>query len=273
MKRIVAQTPRNKRRGESLFEVVVVMSVMVGLASMSWPTLRASLSKNELQSAARQVASDMSKARLKAMESGVPYEFRYQPDQRKYEITALHAPEATVAKDEGAQAPAEATTAEEPEKICRELSEGLKFVAAQLAKEEEAAKPVELASADTEWSRPIVFYPNGRSSTGRLELEGARDFRVEIKLNSLTGAPSRGRSIGTAKRPEWNLKPGLNLTRRNNNAPTQARRILPDGGPARHQYPGREHGRPGGACQPGTAQFLSRVSPGTGPGPVPVPDE
>ncbi|MCA9018382.1 MAG: hypothetical protein KDA77_23880, partial [Planctomycetaceae bacterium] len=71
----------SKRRGESLAEMVVVMSVIVGMASMSWPTIRNSLSKSQLQSAAKQVSADMSKARLTAIQTGVPQEFRFQPDQ------------------------------------------------------------------------------------------------------------------------------------------------------------------------------------------------
>lgn len=181
------------RRGESLFEILVVMSVLVGLASLGWPQLQTSLRKSELQSAARQISKDLSQARMKAMQTGIPYEFRYQPEQRTYEILAQQAPGAgeVAASSEGAPLEDKTTTEQpEPERIRREIAEGLKFVAlAEVSnKAAETSAPLELASADTDWSRPIVFYPNGRSSPGMVELEGDREFRVEIRLNSLTGA-------------------------------------------------------------------------------------
>lgn len=56
MKTFIPTPERQKRRGESLVEMVVVMSVIAGLASMSWPTVRNSMNKSRLQSAASRIA-------------------------------------------------------------------------------------------------------------------------------------------------------------------------------------------------------------------------
>lgn len=186
---------RKSRRGESLAEMVVVMSVIVGMASMSWPTIRNSLSKSQLQSAAKQVSADLSKARLTAIQTGVPQEFRFQVDQNAYEI----APRMRVTAHAAAAGVESATEDSEDSEdaIQHQLADGLKFI---IAKPEEEAAPQEtiLASADATWSEPIIFYPNGRASQAAFELEGDQGMRVEIKLNSMTGTPK----LGSLQKPE-----------------------------------------------------------------------
>jgi prepilin-type N-terminal cleavage/methylation domain-containing protein len=57
-----------------------------------------------------------------------------------------------------------------------------------------------------EWSPPIVFYPNGRTSDATLQLSGDRDYRVRVMLRGITGAitvghlevPDRGTEIPLA---------------------------------------------------------------------------
>lgn len=179
---------KNKRRGESLAEMVVVMSVIVGMASMSWPSIRNSLSKSQLQSAAKQVSSDLSKARLNAIQTGVPQEFRYQPDRNCYEIeprttSELKGTASELATDDAAAHP------EDDSAIHRELADGLKFILAE-GKSEEPRETL-LASAG-EWSDPIIFYPNGRASQAEFGLEGDHGMRVEIRLNGMTGTTKLG---------------------------------------------------------------------------------
>lgn len=183
-------TPTNvssKRRGESLAEMVVVMSVIVGMASMSWPTIRNSLSKSQLQSAAKQVSADMSKARLTAIQTGVPQEFRFQPDQNAYEIAPrIEGTLNAAAKGMVTDADVEA---EDESAGHRELSEGLKFILADSHSQE--SEETVLASAG-EWSDPIIFYPNGRASQASFRLEGDQGMRVEIRLNGMTGTTKLG---------------------------------------------------------------------------------
>ena len=190
MKTFIPTPERQKRRGESLVEMVVVMSVIAGLASMSWPTVRNSMNKSRLQSAAKQVSADLSKARLLAIETGVAQEFRYQPEQSCYEI----APRATSDMEQQSVTVSESAEIDEesenPSEIHRELMDGFKFV----LHDQQQVPPREtvIASADSEWSKPIVFFPNGRASQATVELEGDQGMRVEILLNGMTGTTKLG---------------------------------------------------------------------------------
>lgn len=187
---IPAPPCQHKRRGESLAEMVVVMSVIVGMASMSWPTIRNSMSKSQLQSAAKQVSADLSKARLTAIQTGVPQEFRFQMDQNAYEISPRLISTLDAAKSASQKSAETATESEEVEVTHKQLSDGLKFTMGK--RSEEKQEETLLASADTEWSRPIVFFPNGRASQAAFELEGDQGLRVEIRLNAMTGATKLG---------------------------------------------------------------------------------
>lgn len=187
---IPAPPCQHKRRGESLAEMVVVMSVIVGMASMSWPTIRNSMSKSQLQSAAKQVSADLSKARLTAIQTGVPQEFRFQMDQNAYEISPRLISTLDAAKSASQESAETATESEEVEVTHKQLSDGLKFTMGK--RSEEKQEETLLASADTEWSRPIVFFPNGRASQAAFELEGDQGLRVEIRLNAMTGAAKLG---------------------------------------------------------------------------------
>lgn len=47
------------------------------------------------------------------------------------------------------------------------------------------------------WSEPIVFYPNGRTSDAEIELAGDRDYRIQLTLRGITGAIT----VGALQRP------------------------------------------------------------------------
>lgn len=185
----IRPTPKFRlaRRGESLAEMVVVMSVIVGMASLSWPSIRNSLGKSQLQSAARQVSADMSKARLTAIKTGVAQQFRFQPDQSSYEIAPKDPGEFKVASDVMTASDTKTDPGDEST-LHRAIADGLKFIPPERSSEK---RETLLASAG-EWSNPIIFYPNGRASQASFELEGEQGIRVEIRLNGMTGATKLG---------------------------------------------------------------------------------
>ena len=45
-----------------------------------------------------------------------------------------------------------------------------------------------LGSVEADWSQPILFYPDGTTSTARLVLKNERDHSIELSLRGLTGA-------------------------------------------------------------------------------------
>lgn len=79
------QRSRPKHSGYSLLEMLIVVAVVMLLATLSWPALRRPLGKTRLRQAAKQLRAELIRARLEAIRSGKPQQFRYQPGTGRYE--------------------------------------------------------------------------------------------------------------------------------------------------------------------------------------------
>lgn len=198
-----------KRAGYTLFEMLMVQALLVAMVAASWPALRSPLGKSQLVDAARQLRVELIKARHKAIETGVAQQFRYQPGAGVYEITPagkskskdpLHV--AATTKRPSGKSGKSLSTDEEFAAICRELPAEVSFAdLCARADDVSDGSPVLEANhtardpwsvGDEEWSSPVVFHPNGRTSNAKICLRGASDFEIEVSLRGLTGIASIG---------------------------------------------------------------------------------
>lgn len=210
MKCIMDKT-NHQRRGHSMMEMVVVMSVLAGMAALSWPMLKSPMDKHRLHAAAQEVSAAMAKARLKAMQSGEAQVFRVQLHTGKFQVVALSSEESNltpdsnttedVAEDSSDVDPSEHSpmneVADQLSEEC-ELPDGVCF---EVAAEDEDDAP-ELAKtseeSEDEWMDFAVFYPDGGTCNAVMGLHGAPDFHVDLKLSGLTGVVR----IGETRRQE-----------------------------------------------------------------------
>jgi prepilin-type N-terminal cleavage/methylation domain-containing protein len=175
-------------RAFSLLELLIVLAVLAGVAALSWPAVGGLLAKSELRSAARQVRAVLTKARLEAMESSQVVRFRYQPGTGRFEIARAGSSVAAQPPADGLprttrlgdDAPGESLFASEVRFEGRGLTRDL----------DKSAEPAEGSAA--EWSPPIWFFPNGRTSPAHILLGGRRNFRVQVSLRGVTGAVAIG---------------------------------------------------------------------------------
>ncbi len=198
----------------SLLEMLVVLSLLGVMLSMTWPSMRKTLGKSQLREAAKQVRTQLATARLTAMESGQPHQFRYQPGTGRFVITPLDAPwDAPFDPDEQAPATSARSSAatgirhsEDLDDNCarrpvQSLCGGVIFgtadirhavgqsrdVNSSLTTTNEPPTRETVASQHADWSAPIVFYPNGRSADATVRLYGERDFQVDVNLRGVLG--------------------------------------------------------------------------------------
>lgn len=235
--------------GYTLFELLIVLSVLTAIAGLSWPTLRKSLTKGQLSDAAKQLRVELARTRLKAIRTGHAQQFRYQPGHNIFEIIPLW-PEveetsesdvdgvgsersgsdimgtgrtgATSDRPVGTDLSDESTLTAET--AWQELPQGIQFgeprsslsmlipelesgdvidlVPDEGPREPGASGPLDEYSFDEfDWSAPILFYPNGRTTNARITLKGQRGFEVTVTLRGLTGTAR----IGPLVRPEQPL--------------------------------------------------------------------
>lgn len=216
----------DRRRGFTLIEILVVLALVVVLASISWPALQGTFQRSELESAAKQVTNELSKVRLKAIETGVAQKFRFQPGKGSYEITPcpgglleLHqelkdesdllSDSSTSFEEDDSVSPygedLSSANSDEPllardkvEKVTlAELPVGIAFsgVKRRHHREEETevtAEAEEVWMDDEGWSRPVIFFPNGQSTGGQIFLEQKPGLAIDLQLRGLTGEATVG---------------------------------------------------------------------------------
>jgi prepilin-type N-terminal cleavage/methylation domain-containing protein len=183
-------------RGFTLVEMLIVLAVLALLSSLSWPAVRGMLGKGELREAAKQVRVALVKARLGAIESGVAQSFRYLPGSERFEVVPLP----TSLDEEKRPSPSRfRPRLSENEPIPGFLPQGVMFeendprVAARVSPPPQAGEgPGVRGRDDANWSTPIVFFPNGRSSNARIRLAGPRGLSVEVTLRGTNGATRIG---------------------------------------------------------------------------------
>jgi prepilin-type N-terminal cleavage/methylation domain-containing protein len=180
------------RRGFSLLEMLLVLSILAVAAAVVWPSLANLYSDSQLRNGAEQVRTGLLHARLRAIERGVVYHFRYVPGDRLYQVSA----------SDGSIAPGDAGAQAEEEPVFA-LSAGLRFFAEASeasAAGKQAAPPMSESSAlpvapvgdgaslaNLEWSAPIVFRPDGTADDASLVVASADGGYVQLSVRSVTG--------------------------------------------------------------------------------------
>jgi type II secretion system protein H len=180
------------RRGFTLIEMMVVLAIVAMLAVMVWPAMRKPLAKSELRSAAKQVRTELAKTRLKAIETGEPQQFRFQLGTDRFQVMVVGAGEQPLQATRPASNDAVTGTTEVADGDEFSLPKGVSFLVPEPIDVAEAAEAAGMEAAEETWSRPIIFYPNGRSSDARIELQGQQGMKVEVNLRGLTGVATVG---------------------------------------------------------------------------------
>jgi prepilin-type N-terminal cleavage/methylation domain-containing protein len=181
------------RRGFTLVEVVLVLALLVIISAIALPVLVGSFSRASLYGGADLLRGAWARARLTAMQSGQTHVFRYEPDGRRYQITAL----GDIGLPENNQVvlanpDEEVEEDEQDERISRlqdRLPDGIIFFGGDISSSNQllAMQP---DVGQGPWSPPILFYPDGTTSDASLLLSNENDVKVRVTLRGLTGVAS-----------------------------------------------------------------------------------
>jgi hypothetical protein len=153
------------------------------------------LGRSELREAAKQVRSALAKARLDAVETGVPHRFRYRAGTGRYEVVPL-----PVSLDEDDLPSSSALPSRRLDDIATEraIPGGVWFAEPGSLRDGPDTSAPSPTPDDAGWSASTVFYPNGRSGDARIRLAGSGGSSIEVRLRGLTGSTQ----IGPVERPE-----------------------------------------------------------------------
>ncbi len=185
---------RRARGAVSLIEIMLVMVIIVIAGAVAMPAVQNTLRRQRLKSAAETMRIEWSRAHVKSMKTGRILVFRYEVDGNQFSLQPWVAgDEATEGESEsvpGFGVPADTLAAEA---VTKKLEDGIKFAAGE-AKSESRSFEIEnllqnQGSGDgANWSRPILFYPDGSSTDAFVIVADEQQDAYRVQLRGLTGA-------------------------------------------------------------------------------------
>ena len=192
----------SNRAGFTLLELLLVLAVLVTVAAMSWPRLMRYMVENSLKQNVETVRRELAATRILAIESGLTYQFRFEPTAQAFVILPFDRPE-IVATDGKSNTPTQVKT------IVGHLSTDSQFEPAtdktgqttggqRLDEMWLALLKQGALYTDTTWSQPILFRPNGESQDAQLVIRDKNGNTIELTVRGLTG----GVRVERMRRPE-----------------------------------------------------------------------
>ena len=200
------------RHGFSVIELLIVIAVLTMVAAFVLPELRHPLDRSRLRSGAVDVQSAWGKARSFAIREGVSMTFRCRLGGRHWKIerdgktaemtfpSDEETPFVFRADNDQGSSQQEFDTRRQ-EKLVREgwLPEGVTFADLRLSNltrqrqdqfnsRSEDEQPQQWA--ESQWSEPLTFRPEGHSGDAQLRIKGASNFVVHVKIRGLTSSVS-----------------------------------------------------------------------------------
>lgn len=190
------------RRGMTLLEVMLVVAVLALLAGLTWPAALRYLKDHDLNRNVQIVRGELDRCRLKAIETGLIYQFRHEPNGQKFVILPEERP------DLGSQIPGESapTAAQPPSSIIPvvsgelgaemgfgDVADGLRMTEPVVVEKlgEEWANlftDAHFNVRDVGWAPAIRFFPDGSSSGGEVWVHDSSRRVVRLSVRDLTSA-------------------------------------------------------------------------------------
>ena len=180
-------------------ELLLVMAIIVMLAAVATPSFRGAMRNVSLKSAASEVRAELTKAHVVAMKTGRTQVFQYELGGSKFKVEpysdgsdALEGTGEDTTTKSVAPQPADPN---DPELLPgeRRLPEGVTFTLGDSAIESRAQRiEQELGSAGANWSRPILFFPDGSSVDAFIVVGNEYDTGIRLDLRGMTAAVKVG---------------------------------------------------------------------------------
>lgn len=194
------QSHQVHRKAVTLIEVLLVLTVLAMLAAVAYPALDRPMADQRLRKAADKVRTAWAKARVDAMSSGETFVFRCTLDADEYTIEAQAGPESVSSMTSSNAGQFDDTSVETTEPLSsktRKLPRDVRFVDGEV--EFDTRATILADSADEtggdltgDCLEPILFYPDGTTSTATLTLESKYERRIELSVRGLTGVITVG---------------------------------------------------------------------------------
>ncbi len=193
------------RRGFTLVEMLLVLTVLLILAGISYVVLSTQYDEYALKDATEQVRTNLANTRNLAVESGVTYQFRYEPNGRRYVIIPYEVDSDAISDSQDPRSSGTGSLAQRYRMISSQLPKGTTFAKADdpgvtsateqvipIAKEFLQAMPNPTALQGVGWGNPILFLPDGTATATTFRVQDEKKRYRELSVRELTAAVSVG---------------------------------------------------------------------------------
>ncbi len=174
-----------------------MLVILVIMAALVAPVLQGPLENQRLRNSGDVVRAEWAKARTRAIQTGRIHVFRYQVNDNRYWTEPWFADddylESSVDLSQ-ANAPSRSAALASESGIIKQLPQGVRFVSGVTAGDARSAEfdqQMMAGGMGGAAARPILFYPDGTTSTARVILGNERQRFVDVQLRGLTGVSKK----------------------------------------------------------------------------------
>lgn len=193
------------RRAFTLFEMLLVLSILVVTLSVAVPTYEGMVTSRRIFNSVENVRLELQRARLEAIKTGQAQAFRCQVGQSQFTLQpwlkASDSVEASAgatiitelgqAVDTSSTSSGVASNMADPTAGQKLLEEGVVFASADILNDmrslSEQSTSDSMQAGMAGWSQPILFYPDGSTTTAHIVVQDTRGRRMAVQLRGLTG--------------------------------------------------------------------------------------
>lgn len=173
------------RSGLTMLEMLLVLAIVVIVGAMAVPNLRDAYQTHDLKKSAEFVRKHIADGRRRAIETGLVYQFRYEPGQQRFVII----PDAVEADDQP-------TNSQKYFRFAGAISPTIQFRAdpqsVAVSGEHLDAKrfegmPDAHELSQATWSEPVEFHFEGSAVDSEVYLVDAENRYIKLSIRGLTG--------------------------------------------------------------------------------------
>ena len=180
------------RRAVTLIEVLLVLSILVSLAALSYPSVDRMLDQLAMDEAVSPVRNHLAGTRIRALDAGLTWQFRIEPGGRRYVAVPYEFDE--IDEIEGDDQEQQAQLELLP-RVSGQLPEGYSFspvdemtAEVEALDERAVAGLTELTKLqETVWAAPLLFYSDGTSRTASFDIVDEKLRSRRLSVRALTG--------------------------------------------------------------------------------------
>lgn len=173
-------------RGFTLFEILLVLTILTLVAGLTWPSLSRLFAHHRLRQAADLLGARMSAGRVHAVDTGMVYQFRFEPGGRRFLLVPFDREQ--VDETQPGAHRAIRIVGMLPASCRFEGGESFNDKGTSIPDEWLAGLPNEAAYLGANWSQPTLFHPDGSATDFEVAVIGDKKEQVKLSLRGLTGA-------------------------------------------------------------------------------------